>query len=303
MSRASCRIAGPTISCLDFRSTFPIFTSKEIDAQQILMEILPMRSRTHSFVDQKVEEFYHAGPIAVSDTIIKVRYVLRRLANCGEELDHRRHNDFFCEIIPIASVMGHLEYDDEEIEFTGHDNQVQIDGLLHFPDGRKQNIETTTAINPKDESKSRRHYLQYGYKPVPNQVLEKRPLEDLLCELNENPSLINAKEYDDEVLFPTMQKALCDKIQKSNKNKSYHGAWLILVIDDYISPPSMDAATRLRRFDPLCQRLLTNESQWKPFSRVFVAGISGTYLFDSEAEQGYTLSQCGGGIVEEPITD
>lgn len=262
-----------------------------------------MGSKKHSFIDQKIKELYHSEPMAISEAMNRVRCIMRKHRNYKDELIDTYYKHLFHEIIPIISVMKHLGYDAEKIEFTGRNSQAQIDGILHLPDGRQQNIEVRTAINPEDESKSRRHYLQYGYEPIPNQRAKTRPLEDLSCELEKNPSLISAKGHDDEFLFPTIQKSLCDKVQKSDKNKSYHGAWLILVIDDHIPPPSIDAATRLRRFDPLCQRLLASEDQWRPFSRVFVVGISGTYLFDSEARQGYILPQCGGRIFEEPITD
>lgn len=260
-----------------------------------------MSSRKPSFIDQKIEELYRSEPIAVSEATNRVRCIMREHGNYQGELNNICYKHLFHEIRPIVSVMKYLEYGAEEIEFTGYTSQ--IDGILYLPDGR-QNIEVTTAINPVDEDKVRRHYLQYGHKPMPNQHLEKRPLEELLRESEKNPSFsIDAKGYDDKVLFPTMQKALCDKVQKSDKNKNYHGAWLILVIDDYVCPPSTDVTTRMRRFDPVCQCLLSNKNRWKPFSRVFVVGISGTYLFDSEAGQGYILSQCGGGIFDDTITD
>ncbi len=261
-----------------------------------------MNSRRYSFIDQEIGELYRAEPITVSDVTNRVRCILREFRNYEEELIDASYKYLFHEIIPIVSAMKYLGYTAGKMEFTGHD--CQIDGKFHLPNGQQQNIEVTTAINPGDKNKRRKFYLQYGYEPIPNQRAKTRPLKELPCDLEENSSSsIKARYFDDKVLFPTMEKALCDKVQKANKNKMYHGAWLILVIDDFICPPSIDAEARGRRFDPLCQRLLTNKDQWAPFFRVFVIGISGTYIFDSKTGQGCVLSQLGDDILDGPIAD
>lgn len=257
-----------------------------------------MNSKVQSFIDQKIEELYHVGPIDVSDATNRVRYILRKISNYEGELVNTHYKYLFHEIIPIVSVALHLKSSANSVEFMGYNAQAQIDGIIHFLN-KKQNIEVTTAINPEDKGREIEFCLRYGYKPIPNQKID-----EVQCGPERGSLPIgSAREFDRDVLFPIMEKALGKKVRAAGKNEKYQGAWLVLVIDDFVCPPSLDADTRVWRFDPLCQHLLKNAAEMAPFSRIFIVGVSGTYLFDSKTGQGYILSHFGIDTIAESRTE
>ncbi len=194
------------------------------------------------------------------------------------DLKDRLHNRFFHEIHPIVGIVDSLECANCQIELTG--THQRYDGLIILgEEDRQQRVEITTAIDSHNDALMMELVEKEGHAPafvkiVVNGNKNKR-------EFGQNQlSSFKKKEYFCETLFPLLENALKRKLNKAKENLDYVDGWLGIVFDDWLVPQE-DA--KITDFDPLCSQLLRDGvNSYTPFTRVFVVGISGKYLFDSE---------------------
>jgi hypothetical protein len=87
---------------------------------------------------------------------------------------------------------------------------------------------------------------------------------------------IGLEEYEHETLRPLLEGRLRRKVEQTKNNPHYDGAWLGIVFDDWI----ISIGEKKNRLDQVCEHVLERVPHW-PFSRVFLVGFSGKYLFDT----------------------
>jgi len=197
------------------------------------------------------------------------------LQNHCDKIEHNDHNNFFYEICPIINICRYIPQEKIDIEFCG--DRRGIDGILHLNSG-VQKIEITTAINPHAKEAEDAYRGRYGHSPRPTPI----PDVEICQDRHKCEPLLSSQKFDQKFVFPILQRSLRKKVDKAKKNLEYKDAWLGIVFDDYICPPVKEEKCRRKRLDPLCQNLLgCNNETYNPFSRVFILGVSGTYLFDS----------------------
>ena len=207
------------------------------------------------------------------------------LGHCCIDTADRRHNQFFYEICPVILIAGQLGDAGSELRFCGKNSRFDAE---YRNQTSVTKVEMVAAINGWNDALQMELLDKCRSAPafqriVANGLKDRRVFSDNVTEA------IEFTEYADKTLRPLVSRALEKKKTIASKNNSYLGAVLGIVFDDYIKPVD---SKKKGAFDPIFrQEFGSNPANWKPFSRVFVVGVSGRYLFDAMKGQSWIPNQ------------
>ena len=191
----------------------------------------------------------------------------------------RFHNRFFHEICPLLLIAEHVANSMTRVVFTVDD--VRFDGKIILGDERRiQKVEMTAAVDGHQDALRMEFLAARGHAPAFQKIQASGAKKNRTFDDDEKQSEATVSpKYDQETLLPLLKTAINIKAKKAKTNANYNGAWLGIVFNDWIMPLNHN---KKRRFNPICEQALAGEAeQYHPFSRVFFAGISRKYLFDS----------------------
>ena len=187
---------------------------------------------------------------------------------------HRFHNIFFYEICPLLKVAEHVC--GTHLHHIGENDR--IDGTIILKNGRKQFVEITSAVDGRQDALRMELLHERGDAPAIQDIEAEGRQGDRKFGKNQLVAVSNSEL--DGKRSDLIEAAIRRKLNKSNINKKYDGAWLVVVFDDWIPPPP-SVPERGRRFDKICVNAIDKiGDDFSPFLRVFIVGVTRTYIFD-----------------------
>lgn len=181
----------------------------------------------------------------------------------------RFHNFFFYEVCPALKIV-ETEFGPES-SLLFHEHSWPFDVSV-WPDQDQPEIkmEMTAAIDGANEALRMELMCRRGHAPAIGKIDAQGTKQNREFGRNEPPASL-AKQNDRENMI-LVAEAIQRKVEKSNKNESYRGAWLGVTLDDWLC---VLQGSIHNRFDVMVTEFLQHTPIHYPnFARVYLVGVS-----------------------------